>query len=351
MGAAVGDTRLCFVGPMIGRNPGSVTTQGEVLADLFVAEGWTVRETSSQPRRPVRLADTIWCLLRWRGQIDLVVLSVFSGPAFVMADITSLLVRLLGLPMIAVLRGGNLPDFERRHSAWVRRVLKRARVIVAPSGFLATEVVAGRGATVIPNVVDLGEWEFRHRSTLRPRVLWMRTFHPIYNPILAVRVLERLHKRWPDATLTMAGQEKGMLEATRNEVKARGLEPWVNFIGFLGPDDKLEAFADHDLYLHTNHVDNTPVSVLEAAAAGLPIVGTKVGGMPYLLEDGSTALLVPDDDAGAMTAAIERLLDDPGLAERLSRNGRTLAERSAWPTVYEQWQDAFEQAVEPLRST
>lgn len=339
------DVRLCFVGPMIGRKPGRVTTQGEILADLFVAEGWSVRETSSQPSRPVRLIDTIWCLLRWRRSIDLVVLSVFSGPAFVMADITSALLRLLGLPMVLVLHGGNLPDFERRHGAWVRRVLKRARVIVAPSTFLATEMASGAGALVIPNVVDLSAWEFRPRTALRPRILWMRTFHPLYNPVLAVRVLERLHRTWPDATLTMAGQEKGMLEATRQEVATRGLEPWVHFAGFLRPGEKLTAFADHDLYLHTNHVDNTPVSVLEAAAAGLPIVATRVGGMPYLLEDGATALLVADGDEAAMTAAIERLLSDPALAGRLSENGRALAERSAWPAVYEQWQAAFEQAL------
>ncbi len=98
---------------MIGRNPGRVTTQGEVLADLFASEGWTVLETSTQPRRPLRLMDTISCLLRWRRSIDLVVLSVFSGPAFVMADVASALARALRLPMVMVLHGGNLPDFER----------------------------------------------------------------------------------------------------------------------------------------------------------------------------------------------------------------------------------------------
>src|SRR4051812_16295757 len=118
--------QLCFVGPMTGRKPGRVTTQGEVLADLFAAEGWVVRETSSRPNRVLRLVDTVSCLLRWRKSIDIIVLSVFSGPAFFMADITSLLTRALRLPTIFVLHGGNLPAFETRHPAWVRRVLRRS---------------------------------------------------------------------------------------------------------------------------------------------------------------------------------------------------------------------------------
>ena len=88
-----------------------------------------------------------------------------------------------------------------------------------------------------------------------------------------------------------------------------------------------------DIFINTNRIDNMPVAVLEAGATGLPVVATAVGGVPDLLVDGRDAVLVSDDDDAAMADAILRLLRDPELAGRLSRNGRLLASRSAWESV------------------
>ena len=70
---------------------------------------------------------------------------------------------------------------------------------------------------------------------------------------------------------------------------------------------------------------------------GLPVIATAVGGVPMLLEEGVTGLLVPDDDDAAMAKAVFRLIDDPQLAETLSSGGRTLAERARWDRVGPQW--------------
>ncbi len=331
---------------MLGRNEGWVTTQGEILADRFVADGWEVRETSRQPRRLIRLIDTVWCLLRWHRGVDVVVLSVFSGPGFVMADVTSVIARLARLPVVMWLHGGNLPDFASQHPRWVRRVMARAAHVVAPSGFLAAGIADGdHAAEIIPNVVDLAAVPYRHRTSASPRLLWMRTFHPIYNPEMAVRVLHRVRRHHADATLTMAGQEKGLTEQVRALAASLGLADAVRFPGFLGPDDKAPVFDAHDIYLHTNHVDNTPVSVLEAAAAGLPVVATTVGGIPDLLEDGRTALLVPDDDDEASAAAVDRLIGDSELVSRLSANGHELAVVSDWAAVRKQWERVFDRVL------
>jgi glycosyltransferase involved in cell wall biosynthesis len=81
------------------------------------------------------------------------------------------------------------------------------------------------------------------------------------------------------------------------------------------------------------------VSVLEAAAFGLPVVSTDVGGIPHLLRNGEEALLVPEGDAEALAAAIRRLLDEEGLASRLSAAGREVAERSSWLRVKPLWEE------------
>lgn len=341
--------RLCFVGPMLGVNPGWVTTQGEILADLLAGSGYAVRVTSHIPARLPRLADTLRSLVVWRGEIDLVVHQVFSGPAFIVSDAASLLCRALGLPQIFVLRGGALPEFAAARSGWVRRVMGRAAVIVAPSAYLARvfghfSELAPR-LRVIPNILDLAKYTYRHRPNVGPRLLWMRTFHDVYHPEMAVETLAELRRTHSTATLTMAGQEKGLIDAVRALAKVRGVAEAVRFPGFLGPDDKAREFAAHDIYLNTNRVDNMPVSVLEAGAFGLPVVATAVGGIPDLLTQDETALLVPDGDAVGMAAAVRRLLAEPSLAARLSVQGRALAESCGWDATRPQWAALFQEVT------
>jgi glycosyltransferase involved in cell wall biosynthesis len=119
----------------------------------------------------------------------------------------------------------------------------------------------------------------------------------------------------------------------------------VEFPGFLDLQAKIAVFARHDLFLNTNQVDNTPVTVLEAAAAGLPIVATAAGGLPHLLADGKEAMLTPVGDAAALAAAVERLLGDGDLHRRISAGGRAVAERSSWPAVYALWQELFQEIL------
>lgn len=335
--------RIGFAGPMLGSNPGWVISQHEILAERMANEGAEVFTTSSKVGRLARLIDTLRSVRRWRGRIDAVVIAVFSGPGFWMADVTSRVAKKFRIPQILVLHGGNLPAFATRHTSATQRLLKRADAVVAPSQYLASELPAQGAIEVIPNVFDIGTIPFQERGELRPRLLWMRTFHPIYNPLLALDVFDRVRRRHPEATLTMAGQEKGLLAACVERAGELGLADAVTFPGFLDEQQKRQALADHDVFLNTNDVDNTPVSVLEAAAAGLPIVATDVGGLLYLLRDGQEALLVPRNDPDAMADAVEALLGDAALAQRLSVGGRSVAERSDWRTVRYRWLSLLDQ--------
>jgi len=326
---------------MLGTNPGWGVGQGEVLAGLLAREGWTVLTASSRVNRWLRLVDVATSPLRWRGRVDVLVLMVFSDQAFRLVEAASAVAARVGTPMVFWLHGGNLADFLARQPDRVRRVLSRGRVLVAPSGFLAEPF----GARVIPNVVDLEQYPYRHRPTVAPRLLWMRTFHEVYRPDLALRVLGLLRRTHPGATLTLAGQDKGLLGETRRMAGEMGLSGAVRFAGFLGAEGKRREFPGHDVFLNTNRVDNAPVSVLEAAAFGLPVVTTDVGGIPYLLKDREEALLVPEGDAEAMTAAVCRLLDEPGLAGRLSAAGREVAERSSWARVKPLWEELLREVA------
>ena len=113
-------------------------------------------------------------------------------------------------------------------------------------------------------------------------------------------------------------------------------------------EEKIREGSSADIFLNTNRIDNTPVSVIEAGAFGLPVVATNVGGIADLVSDGETALLVPDNDDEAMAAAVLRLLTSPNLAEKLSANGRALAERFSWENVRPQWESLFASVLHSL---
>ncbi len=173
-----------------------------------------------------------------------------------------------------------------------------------------------------------------------PKLVWLRAFHDIYNPSLAVQVVAQLVRDFPDAQLVMMGPDSrdGSLDETKKLATQLGV---MDRLTCTGPVAKLNVphlLNQGDILLNTPRVDNTPVSVLEAMACGLCVVSTNVGGIPYLLEDESDALLVPTDDAAAMAQAIRRFLTEDGLAERLSRNGRRKAEQFDWTMVLPRWQ-------------
>ena len=342
--AAPAVARVGIAGPLLGGHEGWVTSPGQVLAERWRAQGRVVRTTSDQIGRVRRVADTVWSVARWRGHVDVTVVLVFSGRGFAVAEATTATARAVGLPVVHWLHGGNLPAFAAAHPRRFRRLVGWGAVTVAPSTYLAEAVAGlGRPVRVIPNVVDLTTVPWREHAPASPRLLWMRTFHPLYQPDLAVQALQRLRQTHPGATLTMAGQEKGSLAAVQRLVADLGLADAVAFPGYVDDAGKAALFDAHDVFVNTNRVDNAPVSVLEAMAAGLPVVTTDAGGLPHLVADGASGLVVPVGDADALAAAVARVVDDAVLAATLSRGGRSVAAASAWSSVGPQWEEVLDE--------
>lgn len=348
MSPALHAPQLCFVGPLTGETPGKVITQGEILAQAFARAGYPVLSVSTRSNRLARLFDIAWTLWRQRSRIDVQLIQVYSGASFVIADLASALGKRLGQKLVCILHGGGLPEFARRHPAWVRRVLRRADKLVAPSPFLQRELDwLGLPVRVIPNHIDLALFPYHRRTNLRPRLLWMRTFHPIYNPEMAVRVVARLQRQAPDIRLTMAGSPDVSLAEVKRLAGRLGVAEPIDFVGFLDQTEKIHLASHHDIYLNTNRIDNMPVTVIEMGALGLPVIATSVGGVPDIITHGESGLLVPDDDDLAMAEAVKRLLHEPALAGRLSQAGRRFAERCAWENVRQQWEHTLTELFGP----
>lgn len=338
--------RLCFIGPMVGKNPGHVTSQGEILSDLFIQDGYQLISASSAKNRYARLADIVATIMKNRHKIDILVIHVYGGRSFVVEDVASQLGSRYGFGIIMMLHGGAMPSFMARFPGWTKRVLSKAHILCAPSPYLARAVkVHGFDCRIVPNFVDVESYPYRHRQRVSPHLFWMRSFHPIYNPGMAIKVLAELRTVLPQATLVMAGQDKGQQEKMKELAKSLGVGDAIRFAGFLEAESKRKEGNLADIFISTNHVDNMPVAVVEACAMGLPVVSTSVGGVPDLLTQDETGLLVADDDVTGMVNAICRLVLDQELAGRLSENGRRLAEKSAWNHVRSNWDAMFEEIM------
>lgn len=330
---------LGFIGIHAGSRTDQPVSQNETLSWQFERQGYEVFRASAVKAPWLRTAHQMLAILLWR-RVELLVVAVFSGTSFWIAEFATRLGRLTGKRLVLFLHGGALPEFGPAHRRWVESVLSRADLVLAPSEFLA-ETFRGWGldVRVIPNVLAIEQYEYRARDRARPALLWMRTFHDHYDPLMAVRVLERVAEEFPEVTMTMGGADQGLLEATKAEAERRGVSDRIDFAGYMLADAKRAAFADHDIFLNTNVVDNMPVSVLEASAAGLVPVATSVGGIPYLLRDGENARLVDVGDDAAMAAAVIELLRDPQRYSALAVQARALAERSSWPEVHRRWEE------------
>lgn len=318
------------------------------LANLFEKERYSVRKATTRRNAFARLFDLVKTVWASKGKSDLIIFDIFGGRSFIIEDLVSLVAKWVGQPLVLVLHGGDLPKFMQKYPQWTTRVLKRSTATVTPSAFLSRSIQSfNLKAEVIPNVITLDDYPFRHRTSLKPKLFWMRTFHPVYNPELALRSLRLLKPKFPEIELVMGGAVRGShLNAIQKLTVEWGLQKNVNFVGFLNREGKIREASQADIFLNTNRIDNMPLSVVEACAFGLPVVSTAVGGIPDLLTHEKNALLVSDDSPEEMAEAIERLLLDSDLASRISENARQVAERSDWFQVKERWGHLFHRILD-----
>lgn len=333
---------ILYLGNILSSGGGSVgfiETLTPRLANRY--ELIAVSAVKSRILRLVHMLMTVW---RYRRRCRVVLIDTFSTQAFWFAVADGRLCRAIQIPYVCIIRGGNFPHRMKQSPGMVKQLLSGAARVVVPSRYLGEALEReGVQVTCIPNFINLDLYVFKKREVLKPSLLWVRAFDAIYNPIMAVEVLYIVRKAVPEATLNMVGADKGgLLSKVKDRIAELGLQECVEISGRLSKEEWTRRSAEFDLFINTTHVDNMPVSVVEALALGLPVVTTNVGGVPFLVSHENTALLVGDGDAPAMAAEIIRLLDSPKLAGQLSEKGRKLAESFSWDRVGPVWHSVLD---------
>ncbi|MFV8279908.1 glycosyltransferase family 4 protein [Christiangramia marina] len=329
--------RILYIGnklEKLGRTPTAVDT----IPDLLKAEGLQIVSISTFQNKFLRLLEMcLYCLF---GNYQKVLIDTYSTQNFIYAKFCGSIARLRGKDYYFVLHGGNLSNRLRSSGTYVTNLFQKATKLVAPSEYLYQQFdeLGYQNLVCIPNAVPLQNYTFRHRIHINPKLLWIRSFQELYNPKLAILVLENLSDLYPESELCMVGPDKdGSLEELKKYVKENNLK--VSFPGKLSKPDLISLSVDYGIFLNTSNVDNTPVSVIEAMALGLPVVSTNVGGMPYLIQNEVTGLQVPPGDSKAMSDACIKLISEPEFSAQLAKNARIQIENFDWERVKHQWLD------------
>jgi len=338
-----------------------MTVQAETLRRRLSEDGFEVEPVATNPQlrgalrslgrvRFVRGAIA-WCRYAWAlrrlARVDLVHVFASSWLSFFLFAAPAVAVGRVSRRVVVVhYHGGSAASFLDRWHWLAMPFLRAAHRIVVPSEFLAA-VFAARGldAEIIANPVDVAAVAVGD-STGGPVVLSCRNLSPVYDIATAIDAFARLAEVASGARMIIAGDgpERAALEL---RAAACGLADRIEFLGNVEHDDMAAVRERATVVLNTSRADNQPVSLIEAMAAGLPIVSTDAGGIPDLVTDGVDALLAPVGDADSLAAQLLRVSTDPAIRRSLVAAGSARALSYQWRTVGQRWFRLYGELLPP----
>lgn len=241
-----------------------------------------------------------------------------------------------GPPVLFTEHGRFHPDYRRwKRVAFNRLLLRKGDRVVAVGQSVKEALVRYEGlgperVEVIYNGVDPAAFTLAENDRDRVRaelgvagddfvLLQVARLDALKDHATAVRTLERVVRKYPDVRLVLVGDgpQRGAIE---REIASRGVAPWVRLLG--QRHDLPQLYRAADAFFLTSVSEGIPVTVLEAMAAGLPVIATGVGGLPEIVAPEETGLLAAAGDDAALAAHVGRLARDPGAARRLGEAGR-----------------------------
>lgn len=347
-------TRIAVVGPSLDILGGQ-GIQAAALMEALRSEGFDIVFVPVNPRFPNALSwlrkipymRTVFNQILYRHELrrlrDVDVVHLFSAAywSFLLAQVPAIkAAKRYGKSVVLNYHSGEAEDHLKH---WGRRIhpwLKRVDRIVVPSVYLK-QVFAryGYSAQVIPNIIRLDQFNYRTRSPLKPHILSVRNLEPIYRIENTLSAFALIKKKLPEATLTIAGygSQESALKNIVNQSKLTG----VRFIGRVEPNEIASVYDEADIFINSSVVDNQPVSILEAFAAGLPVISTPTGDIVYMIKDQENGMIVPADQPGQIASAVFWLLEHQHEANLMTTAARTDVDRYTWPHVRGDWAMLF----------
>ena len=318
---------VCNYKPGVGGISGQVEllqkhlhSEGHV-ADIFSTKA-SILHRLLLPRKLLRVA---------RGY-DVLHIHCCSEWGFLPAVIGVSVGRRLKKRLVLTYHGGGGETFFDRHHCLVHHYLTRTNTNIVLSGFLASvfkkHVIP---YTVIPNIIELDETQFRQRDILKPNFICTRAHEPLYNIPCILRAFQKILTELPESTLTLVG-DGSLHEALVNMTTEMGLKN-VTFTRRVDNKEIYRYLDQSDIFISAPTVDNMPVSVLEAMNAGLLVISSRVGGVPYMVDDGETGLLFDSDDSNQLAEKTIWAVENQDIAKKLIIKAHQDLNKYRWENI------------------
>ena len=271
------------------------------------------------------------------------VIHVFSASyfSFVLAPTPAILIgKLYRRKVLLNYHSGEAEDHLQR---WRRTAIPTIRLVdsvVVPSEYLVRVFASfGLQATAIYNLIDTSKFRFRERVPLRPVFLSNRNLESHYGVDRVLRAFAVIQENIPEASLTIAGDgsQSRSLKQLAEELRLRN----TKFIGQVAPFAIDDLYDAADIFLNGSEIDNQPLSILEAFSCGLPVVTTDAGGIPDIVEDGRTGMVVARGDYAGLANRSIKLLNDPSLTKQIVDQARQECLKYSWEAVKDSWLNVY----------
>jgi len=271
------------------------------------------------------------------------VVHVFSASywSFLLAPVPAMLMaRLFGRYLILNYHSGEAEDHLANWGYLVHPWLLLPHEIIVPSTYLQEVFSRYRYKTrVIRNIVNTAIFKYRERTSLQPRLLSVRNLEPHYRVDVTILAFALLKHRYPGASLTIVGYG-GKENRLKQLVKTLNVEG-IRFLGRVEQAQMPGIYDDADIFVNSSVIDNQPVSILEAFAAGLVVVTTGTGDISAMVSDTRAGYIVPTEDPKAMADTLVNILEQPGHAIQAVHRAREEVGKYAWTHVCSEWTRSY----------
>jgi glycosyltransferase involved in cell wall biosynthesis len=312
---------------------GGINAQVDLLQSYLQLDGWQA-DIFSTKGNPLRRCIAFLKLLCQARRYDILHIHACSYWGMVPAVFGILVGKLWRKRIVITYHGGEAAEYFAKHIVFVKRWLGRADEVIVLSGFLK-EIFDHYDipCVVIPNIVVLQPQRKRTRD-IAPRFISIRHLEPLYNIPCILQAYEQVLKVYPNATLDILG--KGSMREQLEQYVVDKKMTGVQFIGQV-PNLQIYEYLDKaDIMLSASRADNMPVSLLEAMNAGLLVLASRVGGIPYMIEEGKTGLLFENENANELIAKMLWSLEHHEEVLQIIANAQTEVQKYSWNNVKQQ---------------
>lgn len=279
-------------------------------------------------KKMMQAAKAYICFLFRLPHYDIVHVNMASDVSFYRKSVFIRTASAFGKKLVIHQHGGNFPEFyEKELSDAGRRRVKR--ILSMGDAFLVLgtawkeffgEIIGREKITVLPDAIQIPKWQEKRRGVHKILFLGRLCREKGIGELLSV--IPKLRQRYPNVRLFLGG----IWEDEDLKKRALSMREYVTNLGWISGDVKQKYLRECDIFVMPSYFEGQSVSILEAMANGCGIVASDTGGIPDMIVDGETGVLVPCRDAAALERGICRLLEDDGLCRRLGENARHKAE-------------------------